>query len=101
MAAQFSSWYATPPVAVGSRFTSIMAVEWRGVLNRSYKSDRQLVFSHVVLTKTLGIRRAREISSRISRRMDLLERGIQSGLVRGAEAEGAVREGKDARGGEE
>ena len=33
--------------------------------------------------------------------MDLWERGIQAGLVGGAEAEGAAREGRAASGGEE
>ena len=63
-----------------------------GVLNRSWNSEKPLVFAHVVLTKTLGIRWAREIRSRITRRMDLWERGQYAGLVRDAEAEGAARE---------
>ena len=58
-----------------------MAAEWRGVLNRSWNYERPLVFAHVVLTKTLGIRRAREIRARITRRMGLWERGQHTGLV--------------------
>ena len=91
LAAQSVSWYATPSVAVGRRFKAILAAEWRGVLNRSWNSERPLVFAHVVLTKTLGIRRAREIRARITRRMDLWERGQHVGLVGDAEAEGAAR----------
>ena len=49
-----------------------------------------------MLTKTLGIRRAREIWPRITRRMDLLERGQHAGLVGDARAEGAAREGRAA-----
>ena len=96
LAAQSASWYATPSGAVGHRFTAILAAEWRGVLNRSWISERPLVFAHVVLTKTLGIRRAREIWARITRRMDLWERGQNAGLVGDAEAEGAAREGRAA-----
>ena len=69
-----TGWYSTPSGAVGRRFTAILAAEWRGVLNRSWNSERPLIFSHVVLTKTLGIRRDWEIRARITRRMDLWER---------------------------
>ena len=58
-----------------------------GVLNRSWNSEIPLVFAHAVLTKTLGIRRAREIWTRITRRMDLWERGIHAVLAEDAEAE--------------
>ena len=60
-----------------------------------------LVFAHVVLTKTLGVRRAQEIRARITRRMDLWERGQHVGLVGDAEAEGAAREGRSDFSGEE
>ena len=71
LAAHSVSWYATPSRAVGRRFTEILAAEWRGVLSRSWNSKRPLVFAHVVLTKTLGVRLAHEIRARITRRMDL------------------------------
>ena len=69
---------------------SILAAEWRVVISRSWNSERPLIFAHVVLTKTLGIHRAREIRVRITRRMDLLERGQHVGQVGDAEAEGAA-----------
>ena len=50
---------------------TILAAEWREVLVRSWKSKKPLVFTHVVLTKTLVVRRAKEICARIPRRMDL------------------------------
>ena len=87
--AQSGSWYATPSGAVGCCFTAILAAEWRGVLNGSCNSERPLVFSHLVLTKTLSVRRAREIRARITRRMDLWERGQHAGLMGDANAEGA------------
>ena len=67
---------------------------WRlnggGVLNSSWDSDIPHVFAHVVLTKALGIRRARQIWSRITRCMDLWERGQHAGMVRDAKVEGAA-----------
>ena len=86
---------------MGRRFTAILAAEWRGVLNRSWNSERPLVFSHVVLTKTLGIRRSRKIRARITRCMDLWEKGQHAGLVGDSEAEGAAREGRAVFSGEE
>ena len=58
---------------------AILAVEWRGVISHSWNSERPLVFAHVVLTKTLGVRRARKIRASITRRMDLWERGQHVG----------------------
>ena len=49
----------------------------------------------------LGDRRAREIRARITRRMDLWERGQHAGLVGDAEAEGAAHEGRAAFSSEE
>ena len=59
LAAQSASWYATPTGSVGRRFTAILAVKWQGVIDCSCNSKRLLVFFHVVITKTLGVRRAR------------------------------------------
>ena len=101
LAAQSASWYSTPSGAVGCHFTAILAAEWRGVISRSWNSERPLVFAHVVLTKTLGICRDREIRARITRRMDLWERGQNAGLVGDAKAEGDAREGRAAFSGEE
>ena len=60
-----------------------------------------LVFAHVVLTKTLGIRRAQDIRDRIMRQMELWERGLHAGLVGDSKEDGAAREGRAASGGEE
>ena len=76
-------------------------MEWLGIINQSWNSERPLLFAHVVLTKTLGVRRAQEIHARITRRMDLWERGLHAGLVGDSEAEGAAREGRAASCGEE
>ena len=80
---------------------AILAAEWRGVLILSWNSKIPLVFTHVVLTKTLGVRRAREIRARIMRRMDLWERGHHAGLVGDAEVEGDAQERRADSGGEE
>ena len=49
------------------------------------------VFYQVVLIKTLGIRRARDIRARITSIMYLWERFIHAGLMGDTEAEGAAR----------
>ena len=49
----------------------------------------------------LGVRRAREIRARITRHMDLWERGQHAGLVGDAEAEGDAREGRATFSGDE
>ena len=67
LAAQLASWYATPSGAVGRRFKEILAAELWGALDRSWNSERTLAFSHVVLTKTLGVCRAQDIRARITR----------------------------------
>ena len=69
---QSTSWYATPSGVVGHHFTAILPAEWHGVLVRSSNSERPLVFAHVILTKTLGVRRALEIRARITQRINLL-----------------------------
>ena len=56
--------------------------------DRKWNSKRPLVFSHVVLTKTLGDHKAREIRARIDRLLDLWERFINTGLVGNALLEG-------------
>ena len=101
LATQSESWYARPSGALGRRFNDILAAEWRGFLGRSWNSERPLVFSHVVLTKTLGVRRDREIWDRIMQCMDLWERGLYTVLVGDADAEGASQECSSASGGEE
>ena len=80
---------------MGRRFTEILTAEWQGVISQSWNSERLLIFAHVVLTKTLGIRRSWEIRARITRRMDIWERGQHAGLVGNAEAEGAACSGEE------
>ena len=101
LAAQSARWYATPSGAVGRRFTAILASEWQGVLSRSWNSEIPFVFVHFVLKKMLGVHRAKEIWARITRRMNLWERGLHADLVGDSEAEGADREGRAASGKEE
>ena len=91
LAAQSASSYVTPSGAVGRRFIAILVAELRRVLNRSWNSERPLVFSHIVLTKTLGFRRAKDIRAMITRQMDLWERSLHAGLVGDTEVEGAAR----------
>ena len=80
-----------PPVQWGTVSRQYWLRNEGGVLNRTWNSERPLVFAHVVLTKTLGVCRAREIQASIMRRMDLWERGLHAGLVGDAEAEETAR----------
>ena len=66
---------------VGRRFTAVLAVERWGVIDWKLNSERPLIFTHVVLTRTLGSRKARDIRSRIDHQLVLWERGIHAGLV--------------------
>ena len=72
-----------------------------GVLDRSWTSKRPFVFTHIILTKTLGIRRAQDIRPWITLCIDFWERGLHSGLIGDADPEGDAREGSAANGGEE
>ena len=45
LVAQLASWQATPSGVVGLRFTSILVVEWQVVFDRSWNSERLLVFT--------------------------------------------------------
>ena len=51
--------------------------------------------------KDVGVRRAREIWSQISRSMDLWEKGLHMGLVGDTEEEGSDREKRATCGGDE
>ena len=88
LAAQSTRLYSTSTGTIVHRFTTILAAELRGVLNRNWNSERPLVFVHVVLKNTLGVCRARDIILRIISRIYLWERGLHAGLVGGVEAGG-------------
>ena len=63
------------------------------MLDWKWNSLIPLIFAHVVLTKTLGARKVREIQASINRCLDLWERGIHAGLVEYALKKGRVRVG--------
>ena len=75
----------------------VLTAEWWGVLERIWNSGIPLFFAYIVLTKVLVVHRDREIRARIYQWMDLYKKGVHSGLVGDAEAEGAEREGKAVR----
>ena len=66
-------------------------IDWK------WNSEKKLVFAHVVLTKTLCARKARDIRARIDHRLDLWEMGIHAGLVGDVLAEDRAREGRVER----
>ena len=69
-------------------FTALIAAEWQVVFDWKWNFKIPLLFSHVVLTRTISSFKAREIQERIYRRLDLWERGIHTGMVEGVLAEG-------------
>ena len=71
------------------------------MLDQKRNSERPLFFAHVVLTKTLGAHKAREIRAMINRQLDLWERGMHAGLVEDALTESRAQEGHVERRAEE
>ena len=61
-------------------------------------SERPLVFAHIIITNMLGVRRAKEIQTQITRRMDLWERYLNTCLLGNAKAEWGARQGRAASG---
>ena len=59
----------------------LLASEFDGVLDRRWNSERPLVFIAVVLQKTPTCRRARDVRTRLSLRMDHWERNRIGALV--------------------
>ena len=51
------------------------------MLGRTWNSERPRIFSPIVLTKTLGVCRDIDIRARTTRRMELWERGLHTGLI--------------------
>ena len=67
------------------------------MLDQKWNSERPLIFSHVVSTKTLGTHKAREIRARIDSQLDLWERGMHAGLAGDALVEGRAQEDRVKR----
>ncbi len=79
--------YQAPAGRVGRRFLAILTSEFRGVRERLWNSERPLVFVATVLQTTPGVRRAKDIRSRLAQRMDLWDQGHFKALVDDAEGE--------------
>ncbi|KAI2504762.1 hypothetical protein MHU86_9698 [Fragilaria crotonensis] len=79
--------YQAPAGRVGRRFIAILTSEFRGVRERRWNSERPLVFVATVLQTTQGVRRAKDIRSRLAQRMDLWDQGHYKALVDDDEGE--------------
>lgn len=77
--------YDAPSGSVGRRFTSLMADEWEGMLNRKWNSERVLLFGMVILQCNRGVKRSKDIKNRISKRLDAWEQGKFDMLVQETE----------------
>ena len=85
--------YTVPSGKVGRRFVKILTTEFQGARERKWNSERPLVFAPVILQTTSGTRRARDIRSRLTQRMDLWEKGKFRALIDDTEAEVQGRTG--------
>ncbi|KAI2490762.1 hypothetical protein MHU86_23809 [Fragilaria crotonensis] len=90
--------YQAPAGRVGRRFIATLTSEFRGVRERRWNSERPLVFVATVLQTTQGVRRAKDIRSRLAQRMDLWDQGHFKALVDDAEGEVLSRQ-PSSRGG--
>ena len=79
--------YQAPPGKVGRRFIAIFTNELRGVRARQWNSERPIVFVAVILQSTPGVRRSKDIRTRITQRLDLWEQGHYKALVDDTECE--------------
>ena len=79
--------YSVPKGKVGRRFLVILRLEFLGVRERKWNSERPLVFVATILQKTPGVRRAKDIRRRLARRMDLWDQGVHSALIDDTEDE--------------
>jgi hypothetical protein len=87
MAQLATTRYQAPAGRVGRRFLAILTSEFQGVRERRWNSERPLVFVATVLQTTPGVRRAKDIRSRLAQRMDLWDQGHFKALVDDAEGE--------------
>jgi hypothetical protein len=83
--------YDVPKGRVGRRFLATLTREFRGVRERSWNSERPLVFISVILQTKKGVRRAKDIRAWLTNRMDLWDQGFQAALVDDTEAEASGR----------
>ena len=59
----------------------ILAAECRDVFDRIWNSKKTIFFTPVFLINLLGVLRAKEKKQKITRRMDLWERGLHKSMV--------------------
>ena len=73
--------YVVPRGKVGRRFLIILTSELRGVRERSWNSERPLIFIATMLQREEGIIKAKDIRLMMSQRMDLWEAGHFPALI--------------------
>ncbi len=89
--------YYPPKGGVGQQVIATLAREFRGVCERKWNLERALIFAACVLWKTPGIICARDIKSRVERRLTLWIGGQYNALVQDivGEAMRGVGSGRD------
>ena len=59
----------------------MLASEFNGVRARKWNSERPIIFAPIILRKTTGVYKARDIRTRITRRLNEWEKGNHAALV--------------------
>jgi hypothetical protein len=92
MAQLATTRYLVPKGKVGGRFLTILISEFQGVRDPRWNSEHPLVFVATVLQTTPGVRRAKDIRTPLTQRMNLWDQGQYKALVDDTEAEALRRD---------
>ena len=65
--------YYLPNHSIGTRFVSMLALEWKGVRQRKWNSERPLLFPMMILCKHPSVTKTKDIKACLSHRLDLWE----------------------------
>ena len=81
------SYYCVPQGAIGRRFLATLVLEFRGIRDRRWNSERTMIFAAVILQKAKGVTKAKDIRARLKSRLDLWDQGGPIALIDDLEAE--------------
>ena len=74
-------WYKGTPGEVGHRLIELMVEEWKGVLYQRQNFNILLVFTHILLTKNIALKRARVVCKMIGWHKNLWDKVQYTGLI--------------------
>ena len=97
LVASYLPQYERPQGHIGKRFIQIQTVVWQSVHLQHAKSEKALYFALIILRRTPNVKKAKDIKTRLEKRMDLWEQGKCACLVNDTVAEGAAAPGGRGR----